>query len=245
VAQYDGAYKISRGLWKKYGDGRVIDTPITEMGFAGIAVGAALMGLRPVCEFMTFNFSMQAIDHVVNSAAKMLYMSAGLFAVPVVFRGPNGAASGVGAQHSQCFGAWYSSCPGLKVISPYSAEDAKGLLKAAIRDPDPVICLENELLYGTTFEVPDEVLKSDFVLPIGKAKIERAGKDVTIVSHSKGVQTALAAAAELAKQGVEAEVVNLRTLRPLDFKVSSRFINHSLRNYLAHLQTGFSYFELI
>ncbi|XP_076033247.1 pyruvate dehydrogenase E1 beta subunit [Oratosquilla oratoria] len=216
VAQYDGAYKVSRGLWKKYGDKRVIDTPITEMGFAGIAVGAAFGGLRPVCEFMTFNFSMQAIDQVINSAAKTFYMSAGNIHVPIVFRGPNGAAAGVGAQHSQCFGAWYAHCPGLKVVSPYSAEDARGLLKAAIRDPDPVVVLENEILYGQPFEVSDEVLGKDFVIPIGKAKIERPGQHVTLVAHSRAVQLALEGAVELAKEGVECEVINLRSLRPLD-----------------------------
>lgn len=175
VAQFDGAYKVSRGLWKKYGDKRVKDTPITESGFAGIAVGAAMAGLRPVCEFMTFNFSMQAIDHVINSAAKTFYMSAGIVNVPIVFRGPNGVSKGVAAQHSQCFGAWYSHCPGLKVLAPYTSEDARGLLKAAIRDPDPVVVLENEIMYGVSFPVPDEALSKDFVIPIGKAKIERAG----------------------------------------------------------------------
>lgn len=216
VAQYDGAYKVSRGLWKKYGDKRVIDTPITEMGFAGIAVGAAFAGLRPVCEFMTFNFSMQAIDQVINSAAKTFYMSAGTVNVPIVFRGPNGAAAGVGAQHSQCFGAWYSHCPGLKVVSPYDSEDAKGLLKAAIRDPDPVVCLENEMLYGVGYPVSDQVLDKEFILPIGKAKIMRPGKHVTLVAHSKAVENALQAANELAGKGVECEVINLRSLRPLD-----------------------------
>lgn len=216
VAQYDGAYKVSRGLWKKYGDKRVIDTPITEMGFAGIAVGAAMAGLRPVCEFMTWNFSMQAIDHIINSAAKTFYMSAGAVNVPIVFRGPNGAASGVAAQHSQCFAAWYAHCPGLKVISPYDSEDARGLLKAAIRDPDPVVFLENELVYGTAFPVADNVADKDFVVPIGKAKIMRPGKDITLVAHSKAVETSLLAAAELAKKGIEAEVINLRSIRPLD-----------------------------
>nr|XP_018907986.1 PREDICTED: pyruvate dehydrogenase E1 component subunit beta, mitochondrial [Bemisia tabaci]QHB15599.1 mitochondrial pyruvate dehydrogenase E1 component subunit beta [Bemisia tabaci] len=216
VAQYDGAYKVSRGLWKKYGDKRVIDTPITEIGFAGIAVGAAMAGLRPICEFMTFNFSMQAIDHVINSAAKTFYMSAGLINVPIVFRGPNGAAAGVAAQHSQCFGAWYSHCPGLKVISPYNSEDCKGLLKAAIRDPDPVVFLENELLYGSQYPISDEALSKDFVLPIGKAKIERPGQHITIVAHSKAVETSLEAAQTLAGKGIEAEVINLRSLRPLD-----------------------------
>ncbi|XP_068157223.1 pyruvate dehydrogenase E1 component subunit beta, mitochondrial isoform X1 [Drosophila tropicalis] len=216
VAQYDGAYKVSRGLWKKYGDKRVIDTPITEMGFAGIAVGAAMAGLRPVCEFMTFNFAMQAIDHIINSAAKTFYMSAGAVNVPIVFRGPNGAASGVAAQHSQCYAAWYAHCPGLKVVSPYDSEDARGLLKAAIRDPDPVVVLENELMYGTAFPVDDKVVDKDFVVPIGKAKIMRPGKDITIVAHSKAVETGLLAAAELAKKGIEAEVINLRSIRPLD-----------------------------
>lgn len=216
VAQYDGAYKVSRGLWKKYGDKRVIDTPITEMGFAGIAVGAAMGGLRPVCEFMTFNFSMQAIDQVINSASKTFYMSAGQIHVPIVFRGPNGAAAGVGAQHSQCFGAWYSHCPGLKVVSPYSSEDAKGLLKSAIRDPDPVVVLENELLYGIAFDVNDEVMSKDFVIPIGKAKIERPGTHITLVAHSKAVGLALEASTVLAQEGIECEVINLRSLRPLD-----------------------------
>jgi len=218
VAQYDGAYKVSRGLWKKYGDKRVIDTPITEMGFAGIAVGAAMAGLRPICEFMTFNFSMQAIDQIINSAAKTFYMSAGVVNVPIVFRGPNGAAAGVGAQHSQCFGAWYSHCPGLKVVSPYSSEDAKGLLKAAIRDPDPVVFLENELLYGIPFDMSEEALNKDFVVPIGKAKIEKPGSHMTLVSHSKGVQLCLEAAKELSGSGIDCEVINLRSLRPLDME---------------------------
>ncbi|CAB3368134.1 Hypothetical predicted protein [Cloeon dipterum] len=229
VAMYDGAYKVSRGLWKKYGDKRVIDTPITEMGFAGIAVGAAMNGLRPVCEFMTFNFSMQAIDQVINSAGKTFYMSAGEVNVPIVFRGPNGAAAGVAAQHSQCFGAWYSHCPGLKVISPFSSEDAKGLLKAAIRDPDPVVFLENELLYGTPFEMSDEALSKDFVLPIGKAKIERPGQHVTLVSHSKAVDTCLEAAKLLAGEGVECEVVNLRSLRPLDMDTVLKSVSKTHR----------------
>uniref|UniRef100_A0AAX7TX69 Pyruvate dehydrogenase E1 component subunit beta n=1 Tax=Astatotilapia calliptera TaxID=8154 RepID=A0AAX7TX69_ASTCA len=173
VAQYDGAYKVSRGLWKKYGDKRIIDTPISEMGFTGIAVGAAMAGLRPICEFMTFNFSMQAIDQIINSAAKTYYMSAGLQSVPIVFRGPNGASAGVAAQHSQCFAAWYGHCPGLKVVSPWNSEDAKGLLKAAIRDENPVVVLENELLYGVPFEMSEEAQSKDFTIPIGKAKIER------------------------------------------------------------------------
>ncbi|XP_065346901.1 pyruvate dehydrogenase E1 component subunit beta, mitochondrial [Cloeon dipterum] len=229
VAMYDGAYKVSRGLWKKYGDKRVIDTPITEMGFAGIAVGAAMNGLRPVCEFMTFNFSMQAIDQVINSAGKTFYMSAGEVNVPIVFRGPNGAAAGVAAQHSQCFGAWYSHCPGLKVISPFSSEDARGLLKAAIRDPDPVVFLENELLYGTPFEMSDEALSKDFVLPIGKAKIERPGQHLTLVSHSKAVDTCLEAAKLLASEGVECEVINLRSLRPLDMDTVLKSVSKTHR----------------
>jgi len=219
VAQYDGAYKISRGLWKKYGDKRVMDTPITESGFAGMAVGAAFAGLRPICEFMTFNFSMQAIDQVINSAAKTYYMSAGLMNVPIVFRGPNGAAAGVAAQHSQCFASWYSSCPGLKVVSPYSSEDARGLLKASIRDPDPVVFLENELIYGTAFEMADDKLANqDFVIPLGKAKIERQGAHVTLVAFSRPVGICLEAADLLAQQGIEAEVINLRTVRPMDME---------------------------
>jgi pyruvate dehydrogenase E1 component beta subunit len=216
VGQYQGAYKVSRGLLEKLGPKRVIDTPITEMGFAGIAVGAALAGLRPICEFMTFNFSMQAIDHIVNSAAKQRYMSGGMVQCPVVFRGPNGAAAGVAAQHSQCFAAWYGSVPGLKVISPYSAEDAKGLLKAAIRDPNPVVFLENELMYGISFPVSAEFLKDDFLLPIGKAKVEREGNDITIVAHSKMVGLSLEAAQSLEREGIQAEVINLRSIRPLD-----------------------------
>merc|ERR1712119_21318 len=216
VAQYDGAYKVTRGLWKKYGDKRVIDTPITEMGFAGLAVGAAMNGLRPICEFMTFNFSMQAIDQVINSAAKTFYMSGGSVPINITFRGPNGAAIGVGAQHSQCFAAWYSHCPGLKVVSPYSSEDCKGLLKAAIRDPNPVVVLENEIMYGKAFEMSSDALKDDFVLPIGKAKTEREGTDVTLVAFSIGVGIAIDAAEELANQGISAEVINLRTIRPLD-----------------------------
>lgn len=216
VAQYNGAYKVSKGLLDKFGPKRVIDTPITEMGFAGLAVGAALDGLKPICEFMTFNFSMQAIDHVVNSAAKTYYMSGGVVKCPIVFRGPNGAAAGVGAQHSQCFAAWFGSVPGLKVVSPWSAEDAKGLLKAAIRDPNPVVFLENELLYGVSFPISDEVLSKDFVLPIGKAKIEREGSNITIVAHSRCVGQSLEAADILAKEGIKAEVINLRSIRPLD-----------------------------
>ncbi|CAN0121975.1 unnamed protein product [Ascophyllum nodosum] len=217
VAQYQGAYKVTKGLYQKYGEHRVMDTPITEMGFAGLATGAAYKDLRPVVEFMTFNFSLQAIDQVVNSAAKQLYMSAGDCPVPIVFRGPNGSAAGVGAQHSQCFAAWYSSIPALKVVSPWSSEDAKGLIKAAIRDPNPVVYLENELLYGVSFPMSDEAQQEDFVIPIGKAKIEREGTDVSIVAFSRSVGTALDAAEVLAAQGVSAEVINLRTLRPLDY----------------------------
>ena len=213
VAEYQGAYKVTQGLLEEFGAKRVIDTPITEHGFAGLGVGAAFGGLKPVIEFMTFNFAMQAIDHIINSAAKTLYMSGGQMGCPIVFRGPNGAASRVGAQHSQDYTAWYANIPGLKVVSPYSAEDAKGLLKAAMRDPNPVVFLENELLYGVTMDVPEI---EDFVLPIGKAKIERAGTDVSIVSHSMGVKLALDAAEILAEQGISAEVVNLRTIRPLD-----------------------------
>lgn len=218
VAQYEGAYKITKGLLKEFGSGRVIDTPITEAGFAGLATGAAYQQLRPVVEFMTFNFSMQAIDHVINSAAKMYYMSGAQIKVPIVFRGPNGAAAGVAAQHSQCFAAWFSHCPGLKVIAPYSAEDARGLLKAAIRDDNPVVFLENEILYGMSFDVSEECKGVDFTLPIGECKIERAGTDVTLVSYSRGVHTCLEAADALAKDGVSCEVINIRTLRPLDRK---------------------------
>jgi len=213
VAQYQGAYKVTQGLLEEFGERRVIDTPITEYGFAGIGAGAAMGGLRPVIEFMTFNFAMQAIDHIINSAAKTNYMSGGQMRCPVVFRGPNGAASRVAAQHSQNYGPWYAAVPGLIVIAPYSAADAKGLLKAAIRSPDPVVFLENELLYGQSFEVPK---LDDHVLPIGKARIAREGTDVTLVSYSIGVGVALDAAAKLADEGIETEVIDLRTLRPLD-----------------------------
>mmetsp|Transcript_27051 Transcript_27051/g.41565 ORF Transcript_27051/g.41565 Transcript_27051/m.41565 type:complete len:350 (-) Transcript_27051:29-1078(-) len=216
VGAYQGAYKVSKGLYQKYGSGRVIDTPISEAGFAGIGTGAAMAGLKPVIEFMTFNFSMQAIDHVINSAAKALYMSGGQINVPIVFRGPNGAAAGVAAQHSQCFASWYGHCPGLTVLSPYDAEDAKGLLKAAIRDPNPVVLLENEIMYGTSFEVNDEVMSKDFTVPIGKAKVMRQGTDVTIVAFSRMVRVALEAADALAASGINAEVINLRSIRPLD-----------------------------
>jgi len=213
VAEYQGAYKVTQGLLAEFGDKRVIDTPITEHGFAGIGAGAAMGGLRPVIEFMTFNFAMQAIDHIINSAAKTNYMSGGQMRCPIVFRGPNGAAARVAAQHSQDYSAWYSHVPGLKVIAPYSAADAKGLLKAAIRDPNPVIFLENEVLYGHSFEVP---VLDDFVLPIGKAKILRQGTDVTLVSFSNGLGYTLAAADELAGQGIDAEIIDLRTLKPMD-----------------------------
>jgi len=213
VAEYQGAYKVTQGLLDEFGPKRVIDTPITEYGFAGIGTGAAMGGLRPIVEFMTFNFAMQAIDHIVNSAAKTNYMSGGQMRCPVVFRGPNGAASRVGAQHSQNYGPWYASVPGLIVIAPYDSSDAKGLMKAAIRSEDPVVFLENELVYGRSFDVPD---LDDHVLPIGKARIMREGTDVTIVSYSIGVGLALEAAEELASEGIDAEVIDLRTLRPLD-----------------------------
>jgi pyruvate dehydrogenase E1 component beta subunit len=213
VAEYQGAYKVTQGLLDEFGPKRVIDTPITEYGFAGVGAGAAMGGLRPIIEFMTFNFAMQAIDHIINSAAKTNYMSGGQMRCPIVFRGPNGAASRVGAQHSQNFGPWYANVPGLIVVSPYSAADAKGLLKAAIRSEDPVVFLENELLYGQSFDVPK---LDDYVLPIGKARIAREGTDVTLVSYSIGVGVALDAAAQLSERGIEAEVIDLRTLRPLD-----------------------------
>ncbi|WP_267433236.1 pyruvate dehydrogenase complex E1 component subunit beta [Sphingomonas sp. GM_Shp_1] len=215
VAQYQGAYKVTQGLLDEFGDRRVIDTPITEYGFAGVGTGAAMGGLKPIIEFMTFNFAMQAIDHIINSAAKTNYMSGGQMRCPIVFRGPNGAASRVGAQHSQNYGPWYASVPGLIVIAPYDAADAKGLLKAAIRSEDPVVFLENELMYGRSFDVPK---LDDFVLPIGKARIMREGKDVTLVSYSIGVGVALEAAEKLAAEGIDAEVIDLRTLRPLDTK---------------------------
>jgi pyruvate dehydrogenase E1 component beta subunit len=213
VAQYQGAYKISQGMLDEFGPRRVIDTPITEHGFTGMAVGAAMNGLKPIVEFMTFNFAMQAIDQIINSAAKTLYMSGGQMGCQIVFRGPNGAAARVGAQHSQCYASWYAHCPGLKVVAPWSAADAKGLLRAAIRDPNPVIFLENEILYGHMFDCPTS---DDFVLPLGKAKIERTGTDVTIVAFSIMVDVAMKAAEALAEQGISAEVINLRTIRPLD-----------------------------
>ncbi|WP_297369942.1 pyruvate dehydrogenase complex E1 component subunit beta [Acidocella sp.] len=229
VAQYQGAYKISQGMLDEFGPKRVIDTPITEHGFTGMAVGAAMNGLKPIVEFMTFNFAMQAIDQIINSAAKTLYMSGGQMGSPIVFRGPNGAAARVGAQHSQCYASWYAHCPGLKVVAPWSAADALGLMRAAIRDPNPVIVLENEILYGHSFEVP---VDEDFILPIGKAKIERAGTDVTIAAFSIMVDVALKAADALAEKGISAEVINLRTVRPLDVetlvnsvKKTSRFVS--------------------
>jgi pyruvate dehydrogenase E1 component subunit beta len=215
VAEYQGAYKVTQGLLQEFGARRVIDTPITEHGFAGLGVGAALAGLKPIVEFMTFNFAMQAMDHLINSAAKTRYMSGGQVAVSIVFRGPNGPALRVGAQHSQDFTAWYSHIPGLKVVAPYSAADAKGLLKAAIRDPNPIMFLENEILYGQSFPVPK---LDDYVVPIGKAKVVRAGSDVTLVAWSMGMNYALKAAELLAKDGIEAEVIDLRTLKPMDIE---------------------------
>lgn len=213
VAEYQGAYKVSQGLLDEFGAKRVIDTPITEYGFAGIACGSALNGLKPIVEFMTFNFAMQAIDHIVNTAGKTLYMAGGELGCPIVFRGPNGAAARVGAQHSQCYASWYAHIPGLKVVAPWSAADAKGLMKAAIRDPNPVVFLENEIMYGQSFDIPSS---EDFVIPIGRAKIEREGTDVTIVAFSIMVGKALEAAKKLEAEGISAEVINLRTIRPLD-----------------------------
>ncbi|MAF47724.1 MAG: pyruvate dehydrogenase complex E1 component subunit beta [Rhodospirillaceae bacterium] len=213
VAEYEGAYKVSQGLLEEFGDKRVVDTPITEHGFTGLGVGAAFGGLKPIVEFMTFNFAMQAMDQLINSAAKTRYMSGGQMDCPIVFRGPNGAAAGVAAQHSQCYASWFAHIPGLKVIAPYSGADAKGLMKAAIRDPNPVIFLENEILYGQSFNVPKS---ADFVLPIGRARVELAGSDVSIVAYSRMVGVALEAAETLAEEGISAEVINLRSLRPLD-----------------------------
>jgi len=226
VAEYQGAYKISQGLLDEFGARRVIDTPITEHGFAGIGVGAAMAGLRPIVEFMTFNFAMQAIDQIINSAAKTLYMSGGQMGAPIVFRGPNGAAARVGAQHSQDYAAWYASVPGLKVVQPYSAADAKGLLKTAIRDPNPVVFLENEILYGKSFDVP---VMDDWTVPFGKARIWREGSDVTIVSWGIGMTYALEAADALAKDGVSAEVIDMRTLRPLDMETVVRSVQKTNR----------------
>jgi pyruvate dehydrogenase E1 component beta subunit len=226
VAEYQGAYKVTQGLLQEFGARRVVDTPITEHGFAGLGIGAAMTGLRPVVEFMTFNFAMQAMDQIINSAAKTLYMSGGQMGCPIVFRGPNGAAARVAAQHSQDYTAWYSQIPGLKVVAPYTAADAKGLLKSAIRDPNPVIFLENEILYGHTFDVPQ---MDDFLVPIGKARVARAGKDVTIVAFSIGVTYALKAAAELEKEGVDAEVIDLRTIRPMDVDAIVRSVTKTGR----------------
>ena len=233
VAEYQGAYKISQGLLEEFGDSRVIDTPITEHGFTGLGVGAAFGGLRPIVEFMTFNFAMQAMDHLINSAAKTLYMSGGQMGCPIVFRGANGAAAGVAAQHSQCFASWYAHIPGLKVVAPYSSEDAKGLLKSAIRDPNPIIFLENEILYGHSFPITQD---PNLTVPIGKAKIERPGKDVTIVTFSIMVGLALEAAEMLAGEGIDAEVINLRTLRPLDLDTIIKSIKKT--NRVVSLEEG-------
>ena len=236
VAEYQGAYKVTQGLLEKFGDKRVIDTPITEHGFTGIGVGAAFGNLKPIVEFMTFNFSMQAIDQIINSAAKTLYMSGGQMGCPIVFRGPNGAASRVAAQHSQCFASWYSHVPGLKVVSPWSSEDAKGLLKSAIRDPNPIVFLENEVMYGQSFDCP---ISNEFTLPIGKAKVEKNGSDVTIVAFSIMVGKALEAANELEKNGINAEVINLRTLRPLDLETIINSVKKT--NRLITCEEGFGY----
>jgi pyruvate dehydrogenase E1 component beta subunit len=239
VAEYQGAYKVSQGLLEEFGAKRVIDTPITEHGFAGLGVGAAFAGLKPIVEFMTWNFAMQAMDHIINSAAKTLYMAGGELGCPIVFRGPNGAASRVAAQHSQEYSTWYAHCPGLKVIAPYSAADAKGLLKAAIRDRNPVVFLENELLYGHSFEVPKH---DDFVLPIGRARVVRQGKDVTIVTFSLMVERALEAAAALAEAGIEADVIDLRTIRPLDVATIVESVKKT--NRLVSLEEGWPQFGL-
>ncbi len=236
VAEYNGAYKVSQGLLDEFGAKRVVDTPITEHGFAGLAVGSAFLGLKPIVEFMTFNFSMQAIDHIINSAAKTLYMSGGQMGCPIVFRGPNGAAARVGAQHSQCYASWYAHCPGLKVVSPYSAADAKGLLKSAIRDPNPVIFLENELMYGRSFDVPTD---DDFIVPIGKANVVREGKDVTITAFSITVGMALDAAEILAVEGIDAEVIDLRTIRPLDKETIVRSVMKT--NRLVTVEEGWPF----
>ncbi len=236
VAQYQGAYKISQGLLEEFGDRRVIDTPITEHGFTGVAVGAALAGLKPIVEFMTFNFAMQAIDQIINSAAKTLYMSGGQMGCPIVFRGPNGAASRVAAQHSQDYASWYAHVPGLKVVAPFSAADAVGLLRAAIRDPNPVIVLENEILYGQSFSAP---VSEDYMVPIGRAKVERVGTHVTIVAYSIMVGVALRAAATLAEEGIEAEVINLRSLRPLDTETVVASVKKTSR--LVTVEEGWAY----
>lgn len=240
VAQYNGAYKVTKGLLDRFGERRVVDTPITEMGFTGLSVGAALKGLKPIVEFMSFNFSMQAIDHVVNSAAKTYYMSGGTQKCQIVFRGSNGAAVGVGAQHSQDYSAWYGSIPGLKVLVPYSAEDARGLLKAAIRDPNPVVFLENELLYGESFEMSEESLSTDFTLPY-TAKVEREGTDISIVTYTRNVQFSLEAAEILSKQyGISAEVVNLRSIRPLDVNAIINTVKKT--NHLITVESTFPTF---
>lgn len=236
VGEYQGAYKISQGLLEEFGAKRVVDTPITEMGFAGLGVGAAFGELRPVIEFMTFNFAMQAIDQIINSAAKTLYMSGGQMGCPIVFRGPNGAAARVAAQHSQCFASWYAHCPGLKVVAPWSAADAKGLLKAAIRDPNPVIFLENEVLYGQSFDIPDN---DDLLIPIGKANIVREGTDVTITAFSIMVGKALEAADQLAEQGISAEVIDLRSLRPLDIDTILKSVQKT--NRFVSCEEGFPF----
>ncbi len=236
VGEYQGAYKVSQGLLEEFGAKRVVDTPITEMGFAGLGVGAAFGELRPVIEFMTFNFAMQAIDQIINSAAKTLYMSGGQMGCPIVFRGPNGAAARVAAQHSQCFASWYAHCPGLKVVAPWSAADAKGLLKAAIRDPNPVIFLENEVLYGQSFDIPDT---DDLLIPIGKANIVREGTDVTITAFSIMVGKALEAADKLAEQGISAEVIDLRSLRPLDIDTILKSVQKT--NRFVSCEEGFPF----
>ena len=236
VAEYQGAYKVTQGLLDEFSNKRVIDTPITEHGFAGLGVGAAFGELRPVIEFMTFNFSMQAIDQIINSAAKTLYMSGGQMGCPIVFRGPNGAASRVAAQHSQCYASWYAHCPGLKVVSPWSAADAKGLLKAVIRDPNPVIFLENEVMYGQSFDVPEH---EDWVVPIGKAKVVRPGSDITITAFSIMVGKALEAAEQLAAEGIDAEVINLRTIRPLDTETIVESVKKTSR--LISCEEGFPF----
>ncbi|KXT18577.1 hypothetical protein AC579_9795 [Pseudocercospora musae] len=241
VAQYNGAYKVTKGLLDRFGDKRVIDSPITESGFCGLTVGAALAGLVPICEFMTFNFAMQAIDQIINSAAKTHYMSGGVQPCNITFRGPNGFAAGVAAQHSQDYTAWYGSIPGLKVVSPYSAEDAKGLLKAAIRDPNPVCVLENELLYGLPFQMSEEAQSDEFVIPFGKAKIERPGKDLTIVTLSRCVGQSLVAAEQLkSKYGVETEVINLRSIKPMDVEAIIKSVKKTGR--LMAVESGFPSF---
>ena len=236
VAEYQGAYKVSQGLLEEFGARRVIDTPITEHGFTGLGVGAAFGGLRPIVEFMTFNFAMQAMDHIINSAAKTLYMSGGQMGAPMVLRGPNGAAAGVAAQHSQCYASWYAHVPGLKVVSPWSGADAKGLLKSAIRDPNPVIVLENEILYGQSFEVPAD---PDFVVPIGKAKIERPGADVTITSFSLMMNVVMEAAEALAAEGIDAEVINLRSLRPFDIETVVESVKKT--NRIVSVEEGWAF----